>query len=456
MLQDPLHDLILEHRRLDTGEALPVGVVPVEDLGRLLVRRGNRLDPGTYPGMIELDPVLLDDLGNEQIEGETAPYRLLEHRGVRLRTLRVAPRAGEFLTTSLRRALRLGANHRFGQIELVSREQGLHDALLQHGAQAAGKLALHVRTHFAAQRFDPAIRHPEALGEGVVDFRNLRLLHPPHLHVERHRLACKVLRMALRERKLQRPVVAGPGPDESFLEAVDHAPRVKLHRELRLGSGVERLAVHDGFEIHDHAIAPGRGALDRLPGPALDTDHLEHPVDVLVRNGGHRARNLHRVEPRQGNLREHVERRRIAHPVAGAGLQRRDVRRRGGTKLLLAERIEERFLDDAADHLVAHLPAVVPGDDLDRRLPRTEPGNSDLSGKIPKPLVDLALDALFGDLHPHAPLQALRRFNRHLHVTRLRPPSSSGRSTRPVYRADLSGCSLFESTLPSKTIHPGP
>ena len=108
------------------------------------------------------------------------------------------------------------------------------------------------------------------------------------------------------------------------------------------------------------AVARGRGALDRLPRPVLFPQPLHHAVDILFRHDRRRAGDFDRFERGQGDFREHVEGRGIAHPDAGLALQRRDPRRRGGAELLLPERVHERFLDDLADDLVAHLPAVAP------------------------------------------------------------------------------------------------
>ena len=273
---------------------------------------------------------------------------------------------------------------------------------------------------------------------------------------ERGVLAGELLgRVVVREGQLDGALLARRGALELVLEAGDQAPRAELHDLAAALAALERLAVDRADVVHDHEVALGGGALDRLERGERLAQALELGLHLLLVDLRLAPAHLDALVVAELRRRHHADLDREGERRALLGeVGEVDLRVADGLDPGVRERLLVPGGQPAADRLVEHgLAAHLAQHDLRRHLAAAEAGHAHLAAELRRRALQLALERLGGhlDLHAHARVGELcdvRLHGRHgtadcsggasLPPCAARPPRGSKRGSSPA-RSAISG-----------------
>ena len=165
--------------------------------------------------------------------------------------------------------------------------------------------------------------------------------------------------------------LAGLQADQGGFDRREHVCRNRAGGTALDTFGRHAFVAHlrPGFDLDGVAVL--RGALDRIPGAALQAQVLDHRVDVGVGDVGGVADNVELGDVDVAEIRHHFEGSDVGQLIAfRAG--RLDARVAGDLQRMLAHGVAEAFAQQAVQDLGAHLLAEALLDHLGRHLAGAE------------------------------------------------------------------------------------
>ncbi len=289
-------------------------------------------------------------------------------------------------------------HQRLRHFDRICGKQLLGRLTLHVGANPLGQFFAHVCTHEFPQPFDTTLGATEGGGEIFVQHGHLLFFHSACRHLETHRPTGQFADTVLfGKNKIQRARFARGNARETGLEAGDHFARAERDRHVFSVVALERFALHQTLEAHDHAVAVTRGALSFDPFESLATQTLQHLVNIFVRDLDLGTLQFQRIHAGRFELRIHLQ--FGGKGKAAVGFVSADLEPGGGNRreFLLRDCFAVMGAHQFVQHLLAHRGAVLLAHDLIRCLARAK--SLDL-GRLSECLQTpghLRLDLLTGD-----------------------------------------------------------